>query len=53
MESDIGKELYVTHNLTTISGKIASVSKRFNNLEEGIIEVCKSLIINSFTRFPN
>lgn len=39
MESDIGKEVLVTHNLTKLSTKIASVSKRFNDLEEGIIEV--------------
>ncbi|XP_008205144.1 uncharacterized protein LOC103315909 [Nasonia vitripennis] len=41
MESDIGKEVYVTHNLTKLSTKIASVSRRFAELEEGIIELAR------------
>lgn len=44
MEADIGKEVYVTHNLTKLSTKIGHVTKRFNELEEGIIEVRSQII---------
>ena len=39
IEGDIGKELYVTHNLTKISSKIALILRRFQALEEGVVEV--------------
>ncbi|XP_043271120.1 uncharacterized protein [Venturia canescens] len=41
IEGDIGKELYVTHNLTKISSKMAMILRRFNALEEGVIELVR------------
>ncbi|XP_011500662.1 PREDICTED: uncharacterized protein LOC105364444 [Ceratosolen solmsi marchali] len=41
MQSDIGKEIYVTHNLTILITKINATSKRFNDLEEEIIEFAR------------
>ncbi|XP_014208626.1 uncharacterized protein LOC106639497 [Copidosoma floridanum] len=41
MQSDVEREVYLTHNLTKLEPKIASASKRFAELEEGIIELAR------------
>lgn len=47
IEGDIGKELYLTHNLTKISSKMGMILRRFNALEEGVIEVEKNVAFSS------
>ncbi|XP_014227682.1 uncharacterized protein LOC106652986 [Trichogramma pretiosum] len=41
MEADIGREVYVTHNLTKLSTKTAALLRRFSELEENIIELAR------------
>ncbi|KAJ8675330.1 hypothetical protein QAD02_011116 [Eretmocerus hayati] len=41
IESDIGREVHVTDNLTRLSTKIQTVSERFKELEDGIIELAR------------
>ncbi|XP_058794580.1 uncharacterized protein LOC131666178 [Phymastichus coffea] len=41
IEADIGKEVYVTHNLTKLSSSISETSKRFHELEEEVIELAR------------